>query len=131
MGRSPAILSTIFVSVVSLLCGLLHALPFIGNLPSTTALASAARGLHASDAVRVPIVTGWSDSVNGWLWQSGGASGLATGQWISVFITWTVAAGVILLGVVALICLVHLRRGPIVIIAGAVLLLLTASPSVL
>lgn len=131
MGRLSATFSVIFIAVVSLLCGFLYALPLVGNLPSTGALASAARGLEATDSVQVPLLTGWSDSVNGWFWQSGGAARLATGQWVSALISWTVVVALVLLGVWALIHFVRLRHGRLFLLAAAVLLLLAGTPFVL
>ena len=131
MGRSSAILSTLLLAVVSLLCGFLHALPLVGSLPSVAALASAARGLAADQSVQVSLLTGWRDSLNGWLWQSGGVSRLASGQWFSVFLTWTVLVGFGLLGIWALIRFTRLRHGRFILLAATGLLLLTGWPAVL
>lgn len=131
MGRFSATLSAILIAVVSLLCGFLYALPLVGSLPSTAALASAARGLDPGRSVPVPLLTGWSDSANAWLWQSGEASRLATGQWFSVFLTGTLVAGLVLLGVCFFIHFTRLRHGRFFFLAAVALLLLTGTPSVL
>lgn len=130
MSRFSATLSVILIAVVSLLCGFLHALPLVGSLPSTAALASAARGLGAHSGVQVPLLTRWCDSFTAWLWQSGGASRLASGQWFSVFLAATAVVALILVSLWALTCFLCPRHRRTILLAATGLILLTGWSSI-
>jgi len=110
-------------AVAAIICGFLHALPIFAALPSQGALFSAARGLGAGRGLAGYSATPL-DYLNSGLWRAGGAAWLGWGQWLGVFLGWTLTAFVALLGLRLLVgFLKNPGTGRIVCLAAAALLL--------
>lgn len=129
MGRFSFTSYAVWSAIAAIICGFLHALPFFASLPSQGALFSAARGLAAGRGLG-----GYSasalDYLNGIIWRAGGALGLGWGQWLGVFLGWTVAAFLALAGLRVLVgFLKNPRTERITCLAAAALLLASALPA--
>jgi predicted negative regulator of RcsB-dependent stress response len=129
MGRFLLTPYVIFSASFSLLCGFLRALPFSGGLPSPEALASAARGLTHDVGGSDSASYGIGDTLNAWLWQTGGASLLLRGQWFTVFLESTLITGLLLVLIGFLARFLGLRTRRILIAATVVLIFFTNLPS--
>jgi tetratricopeptide (TPR) repeat protein len=84
---------------VAILGGVLHALPYVGSLPTQRALISAACGIAAQKKLTGYGSVSLFDGLAARLWRSGGASALAWGETASVLLGWTLAGFLLLLGV--------------------------------
>jgi tetratricopeptide (TPR) repeat protein len=91
MFRSSSFKYAILAVTASALCGLLHSLPLLAP-PTQASLAAAIRGIASLQKLDGYGTASLTDLVAGRLWRLGGASLLATGQWLAVFAGWTVAA---------------------------------------
>ena len=117
---------TALSAVAAIICGFLYALPFLGGIPSQTAMVSAARGLAAMRELTGYNPASLADSCNAWLWETGGASLLVWAQWLSAFLGRTLVifvALVVLAAVLRLFCKPRARR---LLFTTAVLLALAA-----
>lgn len=109
---------------VSAICGFLHALPYLGALPSQAALSSTTRGIAAMQNVPGYPPSSPGDFLNASLWRAGGASLLSWGQWLAVFAGWTIAALAALVIIWAVLRLLNDSRVRKILIASTALLLL-------
>jgi tetratricopeptide (TPR) repeat protein len=66
----------------------------------------------------------WTDLAVGRLWERGGASLLATGQWLAVFVGWTLVALVLLAAVVVIMRLLDDERVRGILFGSAIILVL-------
>jgi hypothetical protein len=92
MFRSSSSKYAIIAAVASGICGFFHSLPLLGAPPTQASLAAAIRGIASLQKLDGYGTASWIDLTAGRLWRSGGASLLASGQWLAVFAGWTVAA---------------------------------------
>jgi tetratricopeptide (TPR) repeat protein len=111
-------------AIVSIFCGFFHALPNLGGLPSPAMLFSAARGLASMKKLAGYTPASFPDLVNAWLWNGGGPSLLVWGNWLAVFVGWTLVAFAALAVVWMVSRLLHDRRIQIILFGSTVLLLL-------
>ena len=89
MFRSSSFKYAILAVTASAICGFLHSLPLLGAPPTQESLAAAIRGIASLQELDGYGTASLIDLIAGRLWQSGGASLLATGQWLAVFAGWT------------------------------------------
>jgi Tfp pilus assembly protein PilF len=82
----------IIAALVSGICGFFHSLPLLGVPPNHSSLAAAARGIASLKGLQGYWTATWIDLITARLWQWGGASSVALGQWLVVFAGWMVAA---------------------------------------
>jgi Tfp pilus assembly protein PilF len=92
MSRSSFSKYAIIAALVSGICGFFHSLPLLHGLPTHAGLAAAARGIASLQGLQGYGTASWIDQIAGRLWQSGGASRLAAGQWLALFAGWTLAS---------------------------------------
>lgn len=109
MGRISTRQYVLAAAVVAVLCGFVHALPFLGS-PSHAALLSAARGIAAAQGLEGFGAPGLGGRVAGWLWTVGGAGFVAAGRWTAEFLAWTALAFMVLIGAGVLACRPHRAR---------------------
>ena len=124
MSRPSSFRYAIFGVGASVLCGFLHALPFLGGLPTQRSLAAAIRGLASLRKIEGYGSASLPDLVAGRLWEAGGASLLATGQWLAVFVGWTLATFLSLAVVYAIVRLLDDQRSRTILFGSAILLAL-------
>ena len=109
MFRSSSFKYAILAVSASAICGFFHSLPILNAPPTQASLAAAIRGIAWLQKLDGCGTASWIDLTAGRLWRSGGASLLATGQWLAVFAGWTVAA---LIAFTVVFALVHLLNDP-------------------
>jgi len=130
MGKISFRRYAIFSAVVSTICGFFHALPYLGGIPSQITLLSAARGLASLKKLPGYNPASLADLLNGWLWNTGGATLLTAGQVLAVFAGWTLGAMValaVMLAIVQFLNTIRIRR--LLIGSTVFLLLATCVPS--
>jgi tetratricopeptide (TPR) repeat protein len=124
MLRSSSGKYAIVGTVASGICGFLHSLPFLDSLPSRASLAAAARGIASFQGLEGYGAAAWIDLIAGRLWQSGGASRLAAGQWLAVFAASTVAAFLVLGVVLGFLRVLNDARTRAIVFGSAIALIL-------
>ncbi|HEY5812946.1 MAG TPA: hypothetical protein VIT23_09875, partial [Terrimicrobiaceae bacterium] len=92
MSKSSSFRYAIFGVTAAFMCGFLQALPFWGVPPTQASFARAARGVASLQGLEGYGTASLIDLAAGRLWQLGGASLLASGQWMGTFLGWTLAA---------------------------------------
>jgi tetratricopeptide (TPR) repeat protein len=130
MFRSSSFKYAILAVTASAICGFLHSLPLLGAPPTQAGLTAAIRGIASLQELDGYGTASLIDLMAGRLWQSGGASLLATGQWLAVFAGWTVAAlaaFAFVYGIVRLLNDAWVRR--ILCGSAAILVLATCVPA--
>jgi tetratricopeptide (TPR) repeat protein len=116
----------IIAALAAGICGLFHSLPLLGAPPTQASLAAAIRGIASLQQFDGFGTASWVDQIAAHLWRSGGASLLATGQWMAVFAGWTVAAVIAFTVVFALIRLLNDPRARGILFRSAVVLALAS-----
>ena len=124
MSRSSSFRYAIFGVAASVICGFLHSLPFLSGFPTQRSLAAAIRGLASLRRIEGFGNASVSDLVAGRLWEAGGASLLATGQWVAVFAGWTLATLFSLAVIYAIVRLLDDRRSRAILFGSAIILVL-------
>ena len=124
MFRSSSFKYAIIAAVASGICGFFHSLPLLGAPPTQASLAAAIRGIASLQKLDGFGTASWIDLTAGRLWRSGGASLLATGQWLAVFAGWTAAALIAFTVVFALVRLLNDPRARGILFGSAVVLTL-------
>jgi tetratricopeptide (TPR) repeat protein len=127
MSRSSSFRYAIFGGAASIICGFLHSLPFLGGFPTQRSLAAAIRGLASLRKIEGYGNASVSDLVAGRLWEAGGASLLATGQWLAVFAGWTLATFFSLAVVYVIVRLLDDRRSRAILFGSAIILAVATS----
>jgi Tfp pilus assembly protein PilF len=111
----------------SVICGFFHSLPLLGVPPTQAGFAAAIRGLASLQGLEGYGTASLTDLAAGHLWRAGGASLLATGQWLAVFGGWTLAAIVLLAIVYAVVRLLVDGKVRVILFGSAIVLLLATS----
>jgi tetratricopeptide (TPR) repeat protein len=124
MSRSSSFRYAIFGVAASLLCGFLHSLPLLGGFPTQRSLSAASRGLASIRKIEGFGDASVVDLLASRLWEAGGASILATAQWLAVFAGWTLATFLSLAVIYAVVRLLDDRRTRAILFGSAVLLAL-------
>jgi hypothetical protein len=114
----------IIAAFASGICGFLHSLPFLHAIPSGASLAAAARGIASFQGLEGYGTASWIDRIAGRLWQSGGASRLAAGEWLAAFAAWTVAAFLMLVVILGFLRLLDDGRTRKIVFSSAIILIL-------
>jgi tetratricopeptide (TPR) repeat protein len=122
MSRSSSFRYAIFGVAASIICGFLHSLPFLGGFPTQRSLAAAIRGLASLRKIEGYGNASVTDLAAGRLWEAGGASLLANGQWLAVFAGWTLATSFSLAVVYAIVRLLDDRRSRAILFGSAIIL---------
>jgi tetratricopeptide (TPR) repeat protein len=97
-------------------------LPFLGGFPTQRSLAAAIRGLASLRKIEGYGNASVTDLAAGRLWEAGGASLLANGQWLAVFAGWTLATSFSLAVVYAIVRLLDDRRSRAILFGSAIIL---------
>jgi tetratricopeptide (TPR) repeat protein len=97
-------------------------LPFLGGFPTQRSLAAAIRGLASLRKIEGYGNASVTDFAAGRLWEAGGASLLANGQWLAVFAGWTLATSFSLAVVYAIVRLLDDRRSRAILFGSAIIL---------
>jgi tetratricopeptide (TPR) repeat protein len=105
-------------------CGFFHSLPLLGALPTQQSLAAAVRGIASEQNLHGFGTASWIDLLVGRLWQAGGASLLATAQWLTAFAGWTLAAAAAFAVVLLVLRSLNDARTARILFGSAILLLL-------
>jgi hypothetical protein len=131
MFKSPPFRYAILAIAASTICGFFHSLPLLGGPPTPAGFSAAIRGLASMRKLEGYGVASLTDLAAGRLWEAGGASFLATGQWLWVFVGWALAV-LALLGVVYMVVrLLDDGRVRLILFGSAVILaLVTCIPPV-
>jgi tetratricopeptide (TPR) repeat protein len=124
MSRSSSFRYATFAVAASLICGFLHSLPFLGGFPTQRTLAAATRGLASLRKIEGLGDSSVADLLAGRLWEAGGASLLATAQWLVVFAGWTLATFLSLAVIYAIVRLLDDRRTRASLFGSAIILAL-------
>jgi tetratricopeptide (TPR) repeat protein len=124
MSRSWSFRYAISGVAASVICGFLHALPFLGGFPTQQSLAAAIRGLASLRKIEGYGNASLPDLVAGRLWEAGEGSLLSTGQWLAVFAGWTLATFLSLAVVYAIVRLLDDRRSRAILFGSAIILAL-------
>jgi tetratricopeptide (TPR) repeat protein len=122
MSKSSSFRYAIFGVAASIICGFLHSLPFLGGFPTQRSLAAAIRGLASLRKIEGYGNASVTDLAAGRLWEAGGASLLANGQWLAVFAGWTLATSFSLAVVYAIVRLLDDRRSRAILFGSAIIL---------
>jgi tetratricopeptide (TPR) repeat protein len=124
MSRSSSFRYAILGVAASVICGFLHSLPFLSGFPTQRSLAAAIRGLASLRRIEGFGNASVSDLVAGRLWEAGGASLLATGQWMAVFAGWALATLFSLAVIYVIVRLLDDRRSRAILFGSAIILVL-------
>ena len=124
MSRSSSFRYAIVGVAASVICGFLQALPFLGGLPTPRSLAAATRGLASLRNIEGFGNASVPDLIAGRLWEAGGASLLASGQWLATFAGWSFGAFFSLLVIYFVVRLLDDRRSRAILFGSAIILAL-------
>ena len=124
MSKSSSFRYAIVGVAASVICGFLHALPFLGGLPTPRSLAAATRGLASLRNIEGYGNASVPDLIAGRLWEAGGASLLASGQWLATFAGWSFGAFFSLLVIYFVVRLLDDRRSRAILFGSAIVLAL-------
>lgn len=114
----------ILAVAASIICGFFHALPLLGVPPTPAGFSAATRGLASMRKLEGYGAAALTDLAAGRLWEAGGASLLATGQWLWVFAGWAVAVLVSLAAVYGIVRLLDDGRARAILFGSALILAL-------
>ena len=124
MSKSSSFRYAIFAVAASIICGFFHSLPLFGIPPTQASYAAAIRGLASLRKLEGYGEASVIDLAARRLWQAGGASMLATGQWLAVFAGWTLAALAVFAVVHAIVRLLDDKRVRGILFGSTVVLVL-------
>ena len=124
MSKSSSFRYAIVGVAASVICGFLQALPFLGGLPTPRSLAAATRGLASLRNIEGFGNASVPDLIAGRLWEAGGASLLASGQWLATFAGWSFGAFFSLLVIYFVVRLLDDRRSRAILFGSAIILAL-------
>ena len=124
MSKSSSFRYAIFGVAASVICGFLHSLPFLGGFPTQRSLAAATRGLASLRNIEGFGNASVPDLIAGRLWEAGGASLLASGQWLAIFAGWSLGALFSLAVIYFVVRLLDDRRSRAILFGSAIILAL-------
>jgi tetratricopeptide (TPR) repeat protein len=127
MSKSSTFRYAIFAVAASIICGFFHSLPLFGIPPTQASYAAAIRGLASLRKLEGYGEASVIDLAARRLWQAGGTSMLATGQWLAVFAGWTLAALAVFAVVHAIVRLLDDKRVRGILFGSTVVLVLATS----
>ncbi len=125
MSKSSSFRYAISGVAASIICGFFHSLPFLDGLPTQQSFAAAIRGVASLRKMEGYGTASLYDFVAGRLWEAGGASLLARGQWLAVFTGWTLATLLSLAVIYTIVRLLDDQRSRAILFGSAIILALS------